>query len=113
MIITSHMQKIIKIYPCLLKLSHKQDKILNIGDFSTIMLYRVHLTWERFKLTMLVVIGIDCIGSYKSNYHTITMTDWILIKFIHKLNMWTLTGVTKTRDESFLLHCLFVQYIWK
>ena len=27
MIITSHMQKIIQIYPCLLKLSHKQDTI--------------------------------------------------------------------------------------
>ena len=34
-----------------------------------IMLYQVYLTWVRFKLTMLVVIGIDCIGSYKSNYH--------------------------------------------
>ena len=32
---TSHMQKIIQIYPCLLKLSCKQDTILNIGDFST------------------------------------------------------------------------------
>ena len=37
-----------------------------------IMLYRVHLTW--FKLTWLVMIGTDCIGSYKSNYHTITIT---------------------------------------
>jgi hypothetical protein len=35
MIITSHMQEIIQIYPCLLKLSRKQDTILNIGDFST------------------------------------------------------------------------------
>ena len=35
MIITSPMQKIIQIYPCLLKLSHKQDTILKIGDFST------------------------------------------------------------------------------
>jgi hypothetical protein len=36
MIITSHMQKIIQIYRCLiLKLSCKQDTILNIGDFST------------------------------------------------------------------------------
>jgi hypothetical protein len=35
MIITSHMQTIIQIYPCLLKLSRKQDPILNIGDFST------------------------------------------------------------------------------
>ena len=35
MIITSHMQKIIQIYPCLLKLSGKQDTILKICDFST------------------------------------------------------------------------------
>ena len=35
MIITSHMQKIIQIYPRLLKLSRKQDTILKIGDFST------------------------------------------------------------------------------
>jgi hypothetical protein len=35
MIITSHMQQIIQIYPCLLKLSRKQDTILKIGDFST------------------------------------------------------------------------------
>ena len=27
--------------------------------------------WAGFKLTMLVVIGTDCIGSYKSNYHRI------------------------------------------
>jgi hypothetical protein len=35
MIITSHMQIIIQIYPCLLKLSRKQDTILKVGDFST------------------------------------------------------------------------------
>ena len=35
MIITSHMPNIIQIYPCLLKLSRKQDTILKIGDFST------------------------------------------------------------------------------
>ena len=35
MIITSHMQKIIQIDPCLLKLSRKQDTILKIGDIST------------------------------------------------------------------------------
>jgi hypothetical protein len=33
MIITSHMPNIIQIYPCLLKLSRKQDTILKIGDF--------------------------------------------------------------------------------
>ena len=37
-----------------------------------IMLYRVLLTWVVFELTTLVVICIDCTGSYKSNYYTIT-----------------------------------------
>ena len=41
--------------------------------FYHIMLYRVHLAWAGFELTTLVVIGIDCIGSYKSNYHMITI----------------------------------------
>ena len=39
-----------------------------------IMLQRVHLAWEGFKILTLVVIGTDCIGSCKSNYHTITTT---------------------------------------
>ena len=30
--------------------------------------------WAGFALAMSVVIGTDCIGSYKSNYHTITAT---------------------------------------
>ena len=38
-----------------------------------IMLYRVHLAMNGFELTTLVVIGTDCTGSCKSNYHTITM----------------------------------------
>jgi hypothetical protein len=39
-----------------------------------IMLYRVHLAITGFKLTTLVVIGIDCTGNWKSNYHMITTT---------------------------------------
>jgi hypothetical protein len=39
-----------------------------------IMLYRVHLARAGFELTTSVVTGTDCIGSYKSNYHTITTT---------------------------------------
>ena len=38
--------------------------------FYHILLHRVHLAWAGFKLT-LVVIGTDCTGSCKSNYHTI------------------------------------------
>jgi hypothetical protein len=34
----------------------------------------VHLAWTGSELTMLVVIGTDCIGSCKSNYHTIRTT---------------------------------------
>jgi len=45
-----------------------------IDQLYPIMLYRVHLTWAGLQLTTLVVIGTDCIGSYKSNYHTITTT---------------------------------------
>ena len=33
-------------------------------------LYRLHLACAGFELTMLVVIGTDCIGSYKLKCHT-------------------------------------------
>jgi hypothetical protein len=39
-----------------------------------IMLYRIHLAWTGLELTTLMVIGTDCIGSYKSNYDTIMTT---------------------------------------
>ena len=41
---------------------------------SHIKLCRVHLIWAGFELTTLVVIGTDCVASYKSNYHMITAT---------------------------------------
>jgi len=48
-------------------LSHVTDKLYQI------MLYT--LPWSRFELRASVVIGTDCIGSYKSNYYTITAKD--------------------------------------
>ena len=49
-------------------LPHFTDKLYYI------LLLRVLHAWTGFQLTTLVVIGIDCIGSYKSNYRTITTT---------------------------------------
>ena len=43
------------------------------------MLYGVQLACPGFELTTLVVIGTNCIvGSYVSNYHTITTTTSLL-----------------------------------
>jgi hypothetical protein len=49
-------------------LSQATDKLYHV------MLYWVQLAWTRFKFATLVVIGTDCTGSCKSNYHTITTT---------------------------------------
>ena len=56
-----------------------------------IMLYRVHLAWAEFKLTALVVIVTDYIGSCKCNYHIITTTtcqvrkSWVTQSFYREI----------------------------
>jgi hypothetical protein len=59
---------------------------------------RVHLAWEGFELTTLVVIGTDCIGtfcSYKFNYHTTTTAPsegWLEhnnnFRWTHTVSWW-------------------------
>ena len=43
-----------------------------------IMLYRVTLALAGFEPTTLVEMGTYCIGTYKSNYHTITSTTALI-----------------------------------
>jgi len=40
-----------------------------LTNFYHIMLYQVHLSMSGFERTTLVVMGTDCKGSCKSNYH--------------------------------------------
>ena len=42
----------------------------SLTNFHHIMLYRVHLVMNKTQTHNLVVIGTDCTGSCKSNYHT-------------------------------------------
>ena len=56
-------------------LSQVTDKLYHI------MLY---FAWTRFELATLVVIDSDCIGSYKSKYHTSTTTTAPLLIFLRR-----------------------------
>jgi hypothetical protein len=49
-------------------------QLITITNYGYLMADPVHLTWVGLELTMLAVIGIDCIGSDKSNYYMITTT---------------------------------------
>jgi hypothetical protein len=45
------------------------EETIYLSQVTDKLSHNVHLAWTRF---VLVVIGTDCIDSYKSNYHTIT-----------------------------------------
>ena len=66
-----------------------------------IMLYRVHLVLVGFELATLVVIVTDCIGSCKSNYHTITT----MMACVSGLN--AVGGLTTILENPFPFSLLF------
>jgi hypothetical protein len=58
----------------------KTTDLLQVTDkLYHIMLIEYTLPWTGFKLTTLVVIGSDCTGSYKFNYHAITVTTSMIL----------------------------------
>jgi hypothetical protein len=50
------------------------EKITHLSQVTDKLIMLYTSSWSRFELTTSVVIGIDCHGSCKSNYHMITMT---------------------------------------
>ena len=62
------------------------------------MLYQVHLVWAVFELTTLVVIDTDCIGSYKSTYHTITTNDGPSHDEVYSIQHYVLKFVSNLRQ---------------
>ena len=67
-----------------------------------IMLYWVHLAWAGFEHTSLVVIGTDCIGSCKSNYHTIKTTT----ASMYRVSVWRRSSADNLRIwQKIIWHC--------
>ena len=92
-------------------------------NFYHIMLYREHAAWTGFEFTTSVVIGTDYIGSYKSNYHTITnmMALWWknepLVSYIFLLVSQRvqikIIFYQQCTDIMFILQCQNIQIKWK
>ena len=50
----------------------------SLTNFNTYCCIKCTMPWTGLELTTLVVIGTDCTGSCKSNYHTTTTVPWCL-----------------------------------
>ena len=75
--------------------------------FYHIMLYRGRFTWAVFELTTSVVIGTDCIGRYKSNYHTITTTPTSQFKEIC-LNWYVVDNINLSLYKACIIQSLCI-----
>jgi hypothetical protein len=75
------------------------------------MLYRGHIAWVGIELTTLVVICIDCLGSHKLNYHTITIKTAPPIRQVNQYDeSWLLE---KWRQQHVhVSYSFFFIFIW-
>jgi hypothetical protein len=64
------------------------EKITDLQQVTDIMLYRVHISWVGFELTTLVVIGTDCICSYRFTYWSSDTYEWQLWRDITQCVMY-------------------------
>jgi hypothetical protein len=76
------MQTIIQIYPCLLKLSRKQDTILNIGDFPT-----TSVNMDRFECFACgLLLSLSWMGSYMEIFEARVLGEiYIYIRGLHSV----------------------------
>ena len=72
-------------------LSQVTDKLYHIMFYTS--------PWSRFELITSVVIGADCIGSSKSNYHTITATTASMFEWI----LWTVNNLIFLNGTFFFI----------
>ena len=93
-------------------LSQVTDKLYHIMWYT--------LPWSRFELTTSVVVGTDCIGSCKSNYHmiTTTMASETFLSSIPKYRLYLLNNlIFEKRSEQYIynigLLTVNIEFIWQ
>ena len=87
-------------------LSQVPDKLYHIMWYTSL--------WSRFELKTSVVIGTDCIGSCKLNYHTITAmtTPYLVNTFVVKIIFWQLkeSGKKHLKKQKLFRSQIFAQH---
>ena len=87
----------------------------SLTNFITWSCIEYILPWAGFKLTTLVVICTDCIGSCKSNYHTFATTMALVCtkNFLNMQYMYSVAGVKFDCVPSGILVAIYFNESWR